>query len=401
MTTEEIQSSDPNTPALRIGLVGCGGRGMGAVNDSLDINENVKVVALADLDSQVGQRAKEALGEAFGDRAKIDDSKIHSGLDAYKRILDDPDVDIVYFATPPGFRPRHLKDAVEAKKHVFAEKPSCVDPAGYRICLEAHDRAVANKTAIVTGTQYRRQTNYIEAVNKISDGGIGDVISVTARYCTSDIWYRERSEGMSNLAYQLKNWMHFIWLSGDQICEQAVHNIDVINWVMGGPPVSAFATGGRFHRPADSQMWDSMSVNYIYPNDKTLSMTCRQWPNSTTDTGNTFYGTKGSMHIGAANRGSKMYDRDGKEIWSAKGSIAAAYKAEHKALVDSIVAGEPIVELKQTADSSLTAVMGRMSAYSGQQVDWDFVTKKSVLDLWPTDFDDATFPAAKGFCCAK
>ena len=198
-------------------------------------------------------------------------------------MLEDPDVDIVYLTTSPGFRPRHIAEAVDAGKHIFAEKPTCVDPAGYHICLAAHDKAVANGTAIVTGTQYRRQVNYIEAVKKIHEGAIGDIISMTSRYCSSSIWYRERDEGMSELDYQLKNWMHFIWLSGDQIVEQSVHNIDVMNWVMGSPPESAFASGGRFHRPEDSQMWDAMSVDYTYPGDRVVSFKYRTWPNCKTD----------------------------------------------------------------------------------------------------------------------
>ena len=377
-------------PKLRIGVVGCGGRGMGALGDSLTINENVHVVALADLDENASLRAVEGLVEQFDERGSVVADKIYSGLDAYKRMLEDPDVDIVYLTTSPGFRPRHIAEAVDAGKHIFAEKPTCVDPAGYHICLAAHDKAVANGTAIVTGTQYRRQVNYIEAVKKIHEGAIGDIISMTSRYCSSSIWYRERDEGMSELDYQLKNWMHFIWLSGDQIVEQSVHNIDVMNWVMGSPPESAFASGGRFHRPEDSQMWDAMSVDYTYPGDRVVSFKNRTWPNCKTDNRNVIYGTEGTMHIGAINKGSKMLNKKGEEVWSCDGKISDAYKQEHKDLVDSIVAGKPIVELKQTADSSLAAVMGRMAAYAGQEIDWDFVSKESTLNLFPEGLNENT-----------
>ena len=316
--------------------------------------------------------------------------KIHSGLDAYKQILNDADVDVVLLTTSPGFRPYHVADAVDARKHVFAEKPSCVDPVGYRICLKAHTAAEQNNTAIVTGTQYRRQSNYVEAVQMIHDGAIGDIVSATTRYCASGIWYRPRKDGMSDAEYQLRNWMHFVWLSGDQITEQAVHNIDAINWVMGGPPESAYGSGGAFTRPEDSEMWDNVCLDYVYPGDRVLSFMCRQIPNTKGDNGNVIYGTKGTVHINAGSGGSKVFDRAGNLLKELKGSIADAYRQEHKDLVDSIRAGKPIVELRETADSSLTATMGRMAAYTGQKVTWDFVTNESQLDLMPKNLTMAS-----------
>ena len=367
---------------LRLGIVGCGGRGTGAVNDSLSINDHVKIVAAADLYPAKCAALRKGLA-SHGDKVAIDDAKMYGGLDGYKRILDDKDVDIVLLATSPGFRPRYLLDAVEAGKHVFAEKPVCVDPAGYRICLAAHDKASAQGTAIVTGTQYRRQKSYIEAVERIRTGEIGHVIGATSRYCTNGIWYRGRQPNMSDAEYQMNNWMHFIWLSGDQICEQTIHNLDAINWVMDANPVSAYGSGGRFTRPADSEMWDAMSIDYEYPDDRIVSFTCRQIPGTAGDNCNVIYGSEGTCHIGAMNAGSKIFDRGGRQVWAVPGSIGAAYQQEHKDLVDSIRAGKPIVELKQTADSSLVAVMGRLAAYTGQRVTWEFVTKDSTLDLFP------------------
>jgi predicted dehydrogenase len=310
---------------------------------------------------------------------------IAAGLDSYRRILDDPNVDLVLITTSPGFRPGYLREAVEAGKHVFTEKPACVDPAGYRICLEAHDAAVARGTAIVAGTQYRRQTNYVAAVEQIRQGAIGDVIGASSRYCTGGIWYRPRTEGMSDAEFQANNWYHFIWLSGDHIVEQAVHNIDTMNWVMDANPVSAFGSGGRFTRPEDSELWDSFSINYEYPGDRIVTFMSRQIPGAAVDVGNVIYGTKGQCHIGATNTGSRIFDRAGATVWEMEGSIADAYKQEHKDLVDSIRAGKPIVELRQMADSSLVAVMGRMAAYTGQKVTWKFATEESKLDLFPKD----------------
>lgn len=374
---------------INLALVGCGGRGTGAVGNSLSINDNVRLVAVADLflDKCVG--TVKALTKMFPEKIAVPENKMFTGLDAYSKILDEADVDVVLFATPPGFRPYHIEAAVKAGKHVFAEKPSCVDPAGYRVCAAAHKQAVANGTAIVTGTQYRRQTNYVEAVNRIHDGMIGDIVSATTRYCAGGIWYRARDpeKSVSDTQYELSNWMHFIWLSGDQICEQAVHNIDAINWVMGSPPVSAYGCGGRFTRPEDSEMWDNVEIDYEYPGNKILSFMCRQIPGTEADNGNVIFGTKGTAYIPAYSGTSRILDRDGKELWKEKGSIAIAYQQEHKDLIDSIRAGTPIVELIETANSSLTAVMGRMAAYTGQRVTWDFVTKQSKLDLFPKDLD--------------
>ena len=381
------------TSDLRLGIVGCGGRGSGAVNDSLTINEGVKLVAAADLYPAKCGTLRETMRAAHEAKIDLADDKMYGGLDGYKRVLEDPEVDVVLLTTSPGFRPRMILEAIEAGKHVFAEKPSCVDPAGYRICLEAHAKAVEKGLGIVTGTQYRRQTNYIGAVEKIRQGAIGEIVSGTTRYCAGGIWYRPRKEGMSDAEYQMNNWMHFIWLSGDQIAEQAVHNIDTINWVMGTNPVSAYGSGGRFTRPADREMWDNMAVDYEYPGGKIISFMCRQLPGTAGDNGSVIHGTEGTCFIGAIDSGSRIVDRKGNEVWKMGGSISAAYKQEHKDLIDSIRAGKPIVELAQTADSSLVAVLGRVAAYTGQRVTFDFLAKESKLDLFPADLAwDSSLP---------
>ena len=394
---EQAADAVDKSRRIRIGLIGCGGRGTGAINDSLTINENIELVALADLEASKCEQTRKSMARRHPGKVDVQPAHMHAGLDGYKHILDDPDVDLVLLTTPPGFRPRHLADSVAAGKHVFAEKPSCVDPLGYRTCLEAHDRAVQAGTAIVTGTQYRRQANYIAAVEQIRSGAIGEIVSATARYCSNGIWFKNRKEGMTDLEYQLYNWMHFIWLSGDQIVEQAVHNIDAMNWVMNSPPVHAYGSGGRFTRPEGSQMWDSMSIDYEYPGDRVVSFMCRQIPDTRADNHNVIYGTEAIMHLGAGSSGSRIVDRKGNQIWSASGSISDAYRQEHKDLVDSIRSGQPIVELKQTAESSLTAVLGRLAAYTGQRVTWEFITKESTLDLFPSELVDANVRPLGGY----
>jgi myo-inositol 2-dehydrogenase/D-chiro-inositol 1-dehydrogenase len=370
-------------PIVRVAVVGTGGRGTGACENNLVSHPNTHLVALADIDKdKAEQRAALLKKKPFGDRVTATADDIYGGLEGIDKILARPDVDLVLLTTSPGFRPRHIQQAVAAKKHVFAEKPVCVDPEGYRICCEAHDQAVKQGTAIVTGTQYRRQTSFIDAIKKVHDGVIGKVVGMTGRYCSSGIWYRPRQAEMSDAKYQIHNWMHFVWLSGDQICEQAVHNIDAMNWVMGGPPEKCFGSGGRFFRPEDSEMWDAMSIDYEYPGQKLVSFKCRQWPRSAGSFDNIVYGEGGVAYIKAFSKGAVIVDSEGKQIHKAKGNIGAAYVQEHKELVDSILADKPIVELRQTAESSLTAAMGRMAAYTGRDVSWDFATK-SKLDLFP------------------
>jgi predicted dehydrogenase len=387
---ESLQAASSGK-TINIGLIGAGGRGSGAANDSLSINPNVRIVAIADIDAEKAKGVRDALAEAHNmkdgkqvaSRVDVPDDRIFGGLDGYQKVLDLKDVDLVILATAPGFRHVHITAAVAARKHVFAEKPVCVDVAGYHACCAAHDKALAQGTAIVTGTQYRRQTSFVEGIKRIREGMIGEVVGMTARYCSNGIWYRERKPGMSDMEYQIWNWMHFIWLSGDQITEQAVHNIDVIHWVMGGPPVRAFASGSRWNRPADSEMWDSMSVDFEFAGGKICSFDARHWANSDNQFDNVVYGSKGIAYLRAFDGGSTITDRDGKELWTTKGSIGAAYRQEHKELVESVLAGKPIVELRQTAESSLMAVMGREAAYSGQVATWDFMTKQSKLDLMP------------------
>ena len=387
--------SDPRP--LRLAVIGCGGRGRGAIDDSLTINSGVTLVAAADLRIENCQQMFKGVSKAHPNKVDTQSTKLYSGLDGYKQILDDPEIDVVLLTTSPGFRPIMVQAAVQAGKHVFAEKPVCIDAAGYRARKVSHDLAEQNKTAIVTGTQYRRQVNYIAAVEQIRNGAIGEIVNITARYCTGGIWYRPRKEDMSDTEYQLTNWMHFIWLSGDQICEQAVHNIDTFNWVMGENPLSAYASGGRFTRPADSEMWDSMSVAYEYPEGRTVSFMCRQIPGSQGLNDNVIYGTEGTCQIGAANSGSRILDREGKQVWKKEGRIKDAYREEHRALIESIRNETPIVELAQTANSSMVGVLGRVAAYTGKKVTWEFMTTQSTLDLFPKTLTwDGALPS-KGY----
>jgi len=368
---------------LRVGVVGAGGRGKGAVVDCLSSSEGVRLVAIGDLTFDITRSARETLaGTHVGPQIDVKDENLFSGLDAYRRVINHPEVDLVILTTSPGFRPLHIAEAVRAGKHIFCEKPVCVDPVGYRSCIESAAKARAQGTAIVTGTMYRRQPSYIEAIKRIHAGEIGRLTGGLAYYCSSGIWYRDRQPGMTEMQYQLYNWYHFNWLSGDQIVEQAVHNIDAINWIMGGPPVRAFGSGGQMTRPADSEIYDHIDIDYEYPNGAIISFKCRQIPGSLTRVINTITGADGTAYVNPG--GSRIADASGNEKFALKHGGLNPYVQEHTELIESIRAGKPLAELETTADSSLTAVMGRMAAYSGQEVTWDFVTK-SKHDLMPDE----------------
>ncbi len=358
---------------IRVGVVGAGGRGKGACVDCLSSSEGVRLVAIGDLTFDITRNARDTLsGTAVGTQVDVKDENLFAGLQAYKRVINHPEVDLVILTTSPGFRPAHIAEAIRAGKHVFTEKPVCVDPAGYRSCMESAAKAREKGLSIVTGTMYRRQPSYIQAVERIHRGDIGRITGGLAYYCSTGIWYRNRQPEMTDMQYQLYNWYHFTWLSGDQIVEQAVHNIDAINWIMGGPPKAAFGSGGAMTRPADSEIYDHIDVDYHYPNGAIVSFKCRQIPGSTSRVINTIVGTEGTAYVNPG--GSHIADASGNETFRLKHGGINPYVQEHAELIDSIRSGAPRAELEATADSSLTAVMGRMAAYSGREITWDFVT---------------------------
>jgi len=379
---------------IRVGLVGCGGRGSGAAMNAIKSAPGVQISALADVFPKKVKATRKRLEKAGPAEAiTVTDATCFSGINAYKELIRHPDVDVVILATPPGFRPVHLAEVVEVGKHAFIEKPACVDAVGYRSLLKSDEIARQKGISVVTGTMFRRSNNYMDGVQAMHDGKIGDILFAQARYCSGGIWYRPRKEGMTDVEYQINNWYHFVWLCGDQIVEQAVHNIDAINWAMGGPPTKAYGSGGQRNRPADSEIYDSTSLDFEYPNGATLSFMCRQHAGRN-DVSNRFVGTKGTAVIMPfGNTILKIHD--GSLITRSKYK-GDAYTQEHTDLINSIRSGKPIVEIKELADSSLTAVMGRMAAYTGQAVTWDFMTQESQLDLVPAGLTRETQMVSQG-----
>ena len=377
---------------LRVGLVGCGGRGTGAARDAVNGAENVQIVAMGDLFENRLDQSIKGLKEAVGDAFQVDSDHQFIGFDAYKGVIES-DIDMVILATPPGFRPVHFKAAIEAGKHVFMEKPVSVDVAGAQSIMESGEMATEKGLSVVAGTIYRRQPSFVEAVKRIHNGEIGQIVSAQEYYMTGGIWLRPRKPGMSDMEWQCRNWYYFTWLSGDHIVEQFVHNIDVINWVFQAPPESCVGMGGRIHRvdPSYGHIYDHFSIEYVYPGSVRVEAKCRQISGTTGRVTNRIVGTRGIADLHP--RYSKLVSHDGEVIFEMDEPGLNPYVQELTDLINAIRTNNPINEAKQIADSTLTAVMGRESAYTGLEVTWDGLMS-SGLDLVPSTmaFGPMPFP---------
>jgi predicted dehydrogenase len=370
---------------LKVGAIGCGGRGSGAIADILQaVPGKVEIVALADAFKDRIDGCRGWLKEEH--EITIPEDRCFVGLDAYKALLA-TDVDLVILATSPGFRPLHIEAAAAAGKHIFAEKPVAVCPAGVRKVLAAGKLMEEKGLAFVTGTQRRHQASYIETMKRIHEGAVGDITGGSVYWHQGGLWSHQKRAEWSAAEWQMRNWLYFVWLSGDHIVEQHVHNIDVMNWVMGGPPVKAFGMGGRQVRtdPVYGHIFDHFYIEYEFRNGVKIHSSCRQIDGCESRVEEMFFGTKGRTN-GAGRI-------DGETKWRYEGDNPNPYVIEHKDLVESILAGKPLNESKRIAESTLTAIMGRMSAYTGKLVTFDFAMQ-SQLDTFPKDltFGDLSVP---------
>lgn len=375
------RTADP----IRIGLVGCGGRGTGAVRDAVRASDNVQIMALGDLfpdritSAQTGFARTVAEDPRFAAAYKVTPEKCFTGFDAYKQVLA-TDCDLVILATPPGFRAEQLLAAVNAGKHVFTEKPVAVDVKTALAAIAAADIAKAKGLGIVAGTQRRHDPRYRETIRRIHDGAIGQVVSGQVYWNQGGLWSNVRKPGWSDMEFQLRNWLYYTWLSGDHIVEQHVHNIDVANWVMGGHPVRATAMGGRQTRtdPLYGHIFDHFAVEYEYSDGRRVLSMCRQQDGTASKVGESFQGSLGQ---------SNAYDTiEGKNAWKhARLEGMNPYVEEHRDLVASIRAGKPLNEGRQIVESNLTAILGREAAYTGQSLTWDELLA-SNLSILPTTF---------------
>ncbi len=343
---------------ITVGLIGCGGRGKSAIRECLRAAEGVKITAVADLFADRVAQARSILEDM---ESPVPDSRSFTGWDGYKKVID-TDVDYVILDTPPVFRPMMLEAAVEAGKHVFMEKPAAVDAPGIRRIIKAGEEAKAKGLSIAAGTQRRHQGDYIETIKRIQDGAIGEITCARAFWCGGPIGYRKRQPDWSDVEYQIRNWYHFLWLSGDHIVEQHVHNLDVMNWIMDAHPVKAFAIGGRAWQEKGN-IWDHHAVDFVYENGIHMTSMCRQSPGETNRVQEEIQGTKGfsncQNYIG------------GEKEWKYSGEYQNPYIQEHTDLINSIREGEPINEARNVAISTMTGIMGRMAGYSNKELTWD------------------------------
>lgn len=365
---------------LKVGVIGCGGRGIGAALDCLKANEGIRIHALGDLFMDRLSQGLETLQSAFGDKVDVADRKF-DGFDNYKKVIA-TDVDVVILAAPPGFRPPHLRAAIEAGKHVFTEKPVAVDPTGIRSVLESAKMAKEKQLAVVAGTQRRHDPAYIETMKHVHEGAIGEIVGGQCYWMMGDLWVIEQTPQMSDMEWQCRNWLYFDWLSGDHIVEQHVHNLDVINWAFGSHPIKATAMGGRAARtaPKFGNIFDHFAVEYEYENGAKISSMCRQTANCVDRVSERLVGTKG---ICLPNEG-KIF---GNNAFSYAGERPNPYEVEHADLIKSIRSGNPLNELEQVAISTMTAILGRMSAYTGREISWEWALNSSKLDLTPQKFE--------------
>jgi myo-inositol 2-dehydrogenase / D-chiro-inositol 1-dehydrogenase len=368
-------------------LIGCGGRGTGAAHNLLGSVEGVKIVAVADAFEDRAKGAAKDLHKNYPDKVDLPDDRIFTGFDAYKQALD-CGVDLVLLATPPGFRPMHYAAAIAAGKHVFMEKPCCVDAPGYRSLQATNKSADEKNLKVVVGLQRRHQRAYLRGIQKIHDGELGDITFMHAYWNQGAIWVRPRRPEMTEMEYQMRNWYHFVWLCGDHIVEQHVHNLDICNWaishklgVKDAHPVTAVGMGSCHLRDnrGIGQIYDNHTVEFTYADGTKLFSQCRQQDGTWESVSEHIHCTKG------------------KSIWNSRTTRGGRnpYDQEHIDLIEAIRKNEPLNEGWHAAASCFTAVLGRMATYSGQEVKWDDAVQYGPAEM-PADFRyawDANPPA--------
>jgi myo-inositol 2-dehydrogenase / D-chiro-inositol 1-dehydrogenase len=382
----------PDGPVLKAGLIGCGGRGKGAAVQFINAGPNLQITALGDT---FKDRLEDARAAIKKEGQEIADEKCFVGFDAFQKVIESG-VDVVILATPPFFRPMHFEAAVAARKHVFMEKPVCVDPVGARSVMATALKAKELELCVVTGTQRRHQRDYNAAWTKIQEGMIGDIIGAECYWNQNQLWYRDHVKEWSEMEYMIRDWVNWSWLSGDHIVEQHVHNIDVINWFTGSHPVKAVSFGSRQRRKTGDQ-FDNFSTDFVYENGMHLHSMCRQINGCANDVSEIVHGSDGWVYTADRNH-CEIYDKAGIVKWQYSEYVPDKdgkpthnvkinpYNQEHIDLVTAIRTGKTINEAEGTAVSTLTAIMGRISAYSGKMVTWDEMLN-SDLKLGPKVFD--------------
>ncbi len=377
---------------IRVGLIGCGGRGVYDTTNCLKSAENIELVAMGDLFKDHLDGALQTLKNNLAEKVKVTQDSCFVGWDAYKKVIARDDVDMVILTEAPHFRPEHLKAAVEAGKHVFMEKPVAVDPVGVRSVIESSAMADNKNLTIVAGTQMRRIAHLVAIMEKIHNGDLGKILSgqcVRISGGMLDWGPKERQPGWSDMEWQLRRWLFLTWLSGDFIVEMHVHNLDMVNWALDAHPVQCIGMGGRQVRtaPEYGDVYDHFAVEYEYPNGVRIEYMGAQIDSITDRNDQRLAGTKGSAYMDFANaiiEGEKPFKYDG--------ASPDPCIRQHADQIAAIRDGKPLNEGKRIAESTLTAIMGRISAYTGRALKWDWAMKASKLDLRPPNYEFGDLP---------
>ena len=361
---------------IRIGLVGCGGRGTGAAAQAMNTEGPTKLVAMADAFDDRMQQSIKNLQRQHKDKVDVPKDRQFIGFDAYKNVLEQ-DIDMVILATPPGFRPLHFEAAVNAGKHVFFEKPVAVDGAGIRRVLEANKIAKEKNLLVQVGLQRRHERAYMETVKRLHDGIIGDIPLIRTYWNGKGVWVRPRKEGQTEMEYQMRNWYYFNWLCGDHIVEQHIHNLDVANWVKQGFPVKAQGQGGRQVRTGkeNGEIYDHHMVEFTYSDGSVNLSACRHIPDCWNSVNEYCHGTKGTCEISKA----RIFDASGNEIYAYGKGGRGGHQQEHHDLFADLRDGKRPNEGDYGAKSTMTAILGRMATYSGKEISWEDALNSQVV----------------------
>ncbi|HRW85414.1 MAG TPA: Gfo/Idh/MocA family oxidoreductase [Bacteroidales bacterium] len=376
----------PDGPVLKAGVIGCGGRGKGAAVNFLKAGPNLQIVALGDT---FRDRVEDCRATIAKNGQEVPEENCFVGFDAYQKVIDSG-VDIVILATPPYFRPDHLEAAVNARKHVFAEKPVCVDPVGARKVMATALKAKELGLTIVTGTQRRHQRDYVDAYQQVQAGRIGDIVSGNVYWNGGKLWHRDNNPSWTEMEWMIRDWVNWTWLSGDHIVEQHVHNLDIMNWFTGTHPVKAVGMGSRQRRVTGDQ-FDNFSIDFVFEDGRHFHSMCRQINGCANNVSERIQGSKGAAYF--LDR-VFITDLAGQELWQyeyplndegkpARGKMKSAYDQEHVDMVTAIRTNQPFNELENTAISTMTAIMGRISAYTGKETTWEQMMN-SDLKLGPS-----------------
>lgn len=389
---------------IKVAIIGCGGRGRGALMQALKASPKVKVVAMADafrdqLDQcyQIITTPQTNTDKPINIKKQVDvpEKNKFVGFDAYKQAI--PLADVVILTTPPGFRPMHFEEAVKQGKHIFMEKPVATDANGVRQVIAAAEEAKKKNLKIVVGLQRHYQTSYLETLKRVQDGMIGDIISANCWWNSGGVWVKERQPNMTEMEYQMRNWYYFNWLCGDHINEQHIHNIDVVNWFKGSYPVKAIGMGGRQQRTDKKfgEIFDHHHVEFEYADGMVLNSQCQHFEGCANNVSELLIGTKGKATEG------KILDYKGNTIWKHRDQEDPdPYQVEHDVLFDAIINNKSINDAERGARSTMTAILGRMATYSGQAISWDDAFN-STMSIMPKTFawdaETPTKPDANGF----